>query len=222
MEEKGSAWKGLTVSQLKKLLAGTDDLLVLDSRKATDFTHGFIHGSISVGLEGRFSFWVRELIKHEQPIVVVAESGRERETLELLRVAGFHHLLGYLEGGMEAWTLAGEQVDLIIDILPDELLMDLNYDENLLVVDVRTEDEFRDGHVEGAQSIPLKDFADPASMALIQDTHNLYIHCGRGYRSVVAASILKRNGFHNLRNVLGGWDALKIVEGMPIVNKSST
>jgi rhodanese-related sulfurtransferase len=92
---------------------------------------------------------------------------------------------------------------------PDELMMDMPFDENLVVVDVRRETEFADGHIKGAVNLPLSNLTDPGSMADIDDTDNLYIHCGSGYRSVFAASLMKRQGIHNLRNVIGGWDKIK-------------
>jgi rhodanese-related sulfurtransferase len=87
--------------------------------------------------------------------------------------------------------------------------MDLPYDKNLVVVDVRKEAEFADGHVKGAVNIPLANMTDPGSMADIEESDNLYLHCAGGYRSVIAASLLKRQGIHNLRNITGGWAKIK-------------
>ena len=127
---------------------------------------------------------------------------------------GFSNIKGYLEGGFESWKKAGEKTDLIIEVEPDELAMDLPFDENLVVIDVRKEVEFADGHVKGAVNIPLGNMVDPGSMADIEDTDNLYLHCGSGFRSVVAASLLKRQGIHNLRNVVGGWSKIKEESGI--------
>jgi rhodanese-related sulfurtransferase len=87
--------------------------------------------------------------------------------------------------------------------------MDIPFDERLLVVDVRRETEFADGHVKDAVNIPLNEMTDPAMLANIDDHQNMYVHCAGGYRSVIAASLLKREGIHNLRNVLGGWNSIK-------------
>jgi rhodanese-related sulfurtransferase len=105
---------------------------------------------------------------------------------------------------------------MIIDVEPDELMMDMPFDENLVVVDVRRETEFADGHVKGAVNLPLNNLVDPGSMADIDDNENLYIHCGSGYRSVIAASLMKRQGIHNLRNVVGGWDKIKELEKVEV------
>jgi rhodanese-related sulfurtransferase len=98
---------------------------------------------------------------------------------------------------------------MIVNVEPDELAMDLPYDEKLVVVDVRRETEFADGHIKDAVNIPLSNFADPASMADLEEDQNIYVHCRSGYRSVVASSIIKKQGIHNLYNVLGGWEKIR-------------
>jgi rhodanese-related sulfurtransferase len=95
--------------------------------------------------------------------------------------------------------------------------MDMPFDNRLEVIDVRKPGEFDGGHVKGATNLPLSDMADILHIANIDADHNLYVHCAGGYRSVIACSLLKRQGFHNLRNVLGGWSKIKEVEKMPIV-----
>lgn len=195
--------------------------VILDTRKATIFTNGFVPGSISIGLEGRFAEWAGSLLNFTDPIVLVTEPGSEEETVLRLARVGFENVKGYLEGGYDAWKNAGEQIDMIINVEADELAMDIPFDENLVVVDVRKEIEFGAGHVKGAQNIPLENMTDPASMAYLEDTQNLYIHCAGGYRSVIASSLLKRQGIHNLHNVNGGWSAIKEVSSIPVEKESA-
>jgi hydroxyacylglutathione hydrolase len=128
---------------------------------------------------------------------------------------------GYMEGSFPAWSAAQNPIDMIIDVEADELAMDIPFDENLIVVDVRREAEFADGHVRDAVNIPLNDMADPGSMANLDDHHNIYLHCGGGYRSIIAASLLKRQGIHNLRNVAGGWGKIKEEPRIEIVRENS-
>jgi rhodanese-related sulfurtransferase len=99
--------------------------------------------------------------------------------------------------------------------------MDLPFDPNIVVVDVRKPTEFGDGHIKDAQNIPLIEMIDPASMANLEEEQNIYVHCAGGYRSVIAASMLKRQGIHNLRNVLGGWGKIKEQEKIETVKESS-
>lgn len=215
--------KGLTplsVAAFKEWM-NKEDVIVLDTRKAADFTQQFVPGSISIGLEGRFAEWAGSLLPFNKPIILVTEAGQEEESVVRLARVGFSDMQGYLEGGVEAWKAAGEQIDLIIDVEADELAMDLPYDKNLVVVDVRRETEFADGHIAGAVNIPLNEMTDPGTMANIQETQNLYVHCAGGYRSVIAASLLKRQGIHNLHNVLGGWGAIKEQKGIEVVKENS-
>ena len=128
---------------------------------------------------------------------------------------------GFLDGGYDAWAKADEKIDMIINIEADELAMDLPFDDRMVVIDVRRETEFADGHVKDAVNLPLNEMTDPASMANIDDEHNLYVHCAGGYRSVIAASLLKRQGLHNLRNVLGGWGSIKEQEKIEQAKETS-
>ena len=202
--------KGLTalgIDAFRKLM--NENILVLDTRHAAVFTKGFIPGSIFIGLEGRFAEWAGSLLPFDKPMILVTEPGKEEETVVRLSRVGFSSMLGYLKGSFDAWAAAGEPIDLIIDIEADELAMDIPHDPNLLVVDVRRETEYADGHVKDAQNLPLDEMTDVLNLAQFDDKQNLYVHCAGGYRSVIASSLLKRHGIHNLRNVLGGWGKIK-------------
>jgi hydroxyacylglutathione hydrolase len=202
--------KGLTplgVAEFKEKLK--EGVVAVDTRNSTMFAQGFVPGSISIGLEGRFAEWAGKLLPFDQPLILITETGEEKESVIRLSRVGLSKFDGFLEGGFEAWQKAGEQIDLVIDVEADELAMDIPFDDRLVVVDVRKEVEFADGHVKGAVNLPLEDLLDPGSMANIDDNDNLYVHCGSGYRSVIAISLMKRQGFHNLRNVVGGWSKIK-------------
>ncbi len=214
--------KGLTPlspDEFKK--AKEEDVITLDTRHATVFTQGFIPGSIFIGLEGRFAEWAGSLLSFDKPMLLVTEPGKEEESVIRLSRVGFDKIQGYLSGGFEAWQNAGEPVDMIIDIEADELAMDIPHDPNLVVVDVRRETEFADGHVAGAQNLPLNEMNDVLNLSHFEDNQNLYVHCAGGYRSVIAASLLKREGTHNLRNVLGGWGKIKEQKSIKVIKETS-
>src|SRR5207249_9346187 len=137
-----------------------------DTRKATDFTNGFVPGSLSIGLEGRFAEWAGSLLPFDRTIILVTENGKERESVIRLARVGFDKISGCLDGGFESWKKAGEEIDMIIDVEPDEFIMDLYYDDNLTVIDVRKPNEFAEGHLEGAVNIPLNTMADRKSTRL--------------------------------------------------------
>ena len=210
----------LSVNEFKDQLE-KNDVILLDTRHETEFTKGFVPGSIGIGLEGRFAEWAGSLLSFDKPILLVTAPGEEKESIIRLARVGFDKVQGYLKGGYEAWKNAGEEIDLIIDIEPDELLMDLPFDENLVVIDVRKPAEFAEGHLPDAVNIPLEEMNDPLNLATINDTDNLYLHCAGGYRSAIASSILKHHGFHNLRNIVGGWNKIIEQEKVKIVKEKS-
>ncbi len=189
-----------------------EKVTVLDTRQAEVFTQGYVPGSVSIGLEGRFAEWAGSLLPMDHTILLVTDDGMEKETIIRLSRVGFEKIGGYLQGGFAAWQQSGEPIDMIINVEADEVAMDLPFDPNMLIIDVRKEVEFADGHVKGAVNIPLGLMNDPLSIAAINDTDNVYLHCAGGYRSVIAASLLKQQGMHNLRNINGGFAALKAEE----------
>jgi glyoxylase-like metal-dependent hydrolase (beta-lactamase superfamily II)/rhodanese-related sulfurtransferase len=196
-----------TVEQFKEKI--DKGALVLDSRNQEEFTAGFIPGSIFIGLEGRFAEWAGSLLSFKDPLIVVTEKGKEEETIIRLARVGFENVEGYLKGGYAAWKDAGEKSDIIIDIDADELAMDIPFDDKLLVLDVRNPNEFNEGHVKDAMNLPLPEMVDVAQIASLEEDQNIYVHCAGGYRSVIAASLLKRQGYHNLRNITGGWSSIQ-------------
>ncbi len=198
-----------------------DDAIILDTRNSTMFTEGFVPGSISIGLDGRFAEWAGSLLPFDKPIVLVTEAGKEKESAIRLARVGFDQMTGYLEGGFETWKAAGETVDLVINVEPDEMALDLRFDPKLRVVDVRRETEYGDGHLAEAKNIPLETLTDPGTMAEFNDTDNIYLHCTGGYRSVIACSLFKRQGIHNLRNVNGGWNGIREIQGVEVVKENS-
>jgi hydroxyacylglutathione hydrolase len=210
----------LGVDEFKKIIS-RDGIILLDTRNETVFSKGFVPGSVNIGLDGRFAEWAGSLLPFDKEIILVTEIGKEKETIVRLARVGFDKIKGYLNGGFETWQKSGNNIDLIIDVDADELAMDLPFDKNLIVIDVRRETEFADGHIRDAVNIPLSEMNDPASMANLEETQNLYVHCGGGYRSIIAASLLKRQGIHNLRNVSGGWNKIKEQKSIEIVKENS-
>jgi hydroxyacylglutathione hydrolase len=214
--------QGLTPLSIEEVKdAVNNDVILLDTRRSEVFTQGFIPGSVFVGLEGRFAEWAGSLLPFDQKMVLITEAGKEKETIVRLARVGFSKVIGYVKGGFEAWKAAGEEIDMIIDVEADELAMDLPFDDNLVVVDVRKPVEFAEGHVVDAKNIPLNDLVDPLNMSMLEEEQNIYVHCQGGYRSVIASSLLKRQGYHNLRNVVGGWNKIKEQKKIKTIKESS-
>lgn len=204
---KAKSLQSLTLDEFKEKIK--NNTVILDTRNPDDFTNGFIPGSLFIGLKGRFAEWAGSLLPFDKPVVLITEEGKEEETVIRLARVGFENVEGYLAGGFETWKNAGEEVDLVINVEADELAMDIPFDSRLTVVDVRRMNEFAEGHVANAINMPLDEMADVAQIAQLEEDQNLYVHCKSGYRSVIAASLLKQQGYHNLRNVLGGWSKIK-------------
>jgi hydroxyacylglutathione hydrolase len=211
----------LTVQQFNEKIKQQDDIIIIDTRNADMFTQGFVPGSISIGLEGRFAEWAGMLLPFNKPFLLVTETGKEKESVVRLSRVGFDKMEGYLQGGFEAWQQAGKPVDMVINVEADELAMDIAFDDKLVVLDVRRETEFADGHVKNAINLPLDEMTDVVNIANIEEHNNVYVHCAGGYRSVIATSILKKEGIHNIRNVVGGWAKIKEQQNIETAKETS-
>ncbi|MDG1027969.1 MAG: MBL fold metallo-hydrolase [Flavobacteriaceae bacterium] len=198
--------KGLNPDAFE-LLANESGAIIIDVRHQNDFVKGHIPQSIFIGLDGGFAPWVGALIGNvEQPLLIISPEGREEETITRLSRVGFDHTLGYLEGGFDAWKNSGKEYDIISGIGAKDL-EGLIKEKKLAVFDVRKESEYLSEHVPNAQNTPLDFLNDHLNQFPEKDT--FYVHCAGGYRSVIAASILKKRGVHNLVDVQGGFKAIK-------------
>jgi len=182
--------------------------LVLDTRSKDIFPKGFIPGSVFIGIEDKFAPWAGALIHDiQQPILIIADEGREEEVVIRLARVGYDNTLGYLKGGITAWKNAGNEIDKIEEITAAhfEDLYHSNPD-TINILDVRKESEFNAQHLLAAKNFPL-DFIN-RNMSMLDKSGKYYVHCAGGYRSLIASSILKSRGFHKVVNILGGFKAL--------------
>ncbi|MBL6665896.1 MBL fold metallo-hydrolase [Flavobacteriaceae bacterium] len=198
--------KGLNPDAFE-LLANESGAIIIDVRHQNDFVKGHIPQSIFIGLDGGFAPWVGALIGNvKQPLLIISPQGREEETITRLSRVGFDHTLGYLEGGFEAWKNSGKEYDIISSIVAKDLEGFIK-EKKVDVFDVRKESEYISEHIPNAQNTPLDFLNDHLNQFPEKDT--FYVHCAGGYRSVIAASILKKRGIHNLVDVQGGFKAIK-------------
>jgi len=190
--------------------------LVIDVRDAAEFGAGFIPNSINIGLNGQFAPWVGALVPDlRQPIALVTPAGKEEETVVRLARVGYDQCIGYLDGGFEAWQKAGKEVDTIPSVTAEEFARQHQRTPSVPVIDVRREGEFNGEHLAGAANVPLDNLND--FMPQLNRDQPAYIHCAGGYRSMVAASILKARGFDKLINIEGGITAMKKIEPLTLV-----
>ncbi|MCB0644201.1 MAG: rhodanese-like domain-containing protein, partial [Phaeodactylibacter sp.] len=179
--------------------------IMLDTRTKEEFVKGFVPNSIFIGLDGSFAPWVGALIPDlMHPILVIAEPGREEEVVKRLARVGYDNAIGYLEGGFDNWKNSGKEVDAVETISIKELEQRLPAAEDMKVLDVRKPGEFGAEHIEDALSFPL-DYIN-SNMDRVSKDQKYFVHCRSGYRSTIAASILKARGFEHLVNIHGVFD----------------
>jgi hydroxyacylglutathione hydrolase len=184
--------------------------LILDTRAVDDFEKGFIPGSLFIGLDGTFAVWVGTLVDINIPLLVVAAPGKEREAILRLARVGYEKVVGYLDGGIDAWKNAGFPVDTVSSVSPEEFAADVKSGKSEReIIDVRRPGEYEAGHVKGSDLLCLTNFSNPKNLEQLSPEKPYYLHCAGGYRSVIATSILKAKGFTNIVNVHKGWGGIK-------------
>ena len=195
----------LSPSQFEAI-ANQSGAVILDVRSADEFSKGHIPNSIFIGIDGGFAPWVGTLIGDTQhPIILVTPQGREEETITRLSRVGFDNTLGYLEGGITAWTAARKDIEQIENITAAQLQTKI--EEGAALFDVRKENEYDSVHIPNAILIPLDKINESFNHHDFEKA--FYLHCAGGYRSMIALSILKNRGFHGGVNVVGGMKAIK-------------
>lgn len=193
--------------------------VIIDTRVPDVFELGFIPGAYNFGLNGQYAIWAATLLDISQPVVIVAEEGKERESIERLTRVGFDHIAGYLKGSFQAWKDADKQYDMVISVDAEEFELDVKHAENIKVLDVRKPGEYNDLHVKDALNYPLDRLMTDYKQ--LDPDQEYLVHCAGGYRSMVAASVLRSKGFQRVKNVYGGFGAIKNTE-LPLESAHKT
>jgi len=189
--------------------ANSTGAVMLDVRGQQDFAAGHIPRSIFIGIDGGFAPWVGTLIKDiEQAILLIVEPERLEETITRLSRVGFDNVLGYLEGGFDTWRSSGKEIDVVVSITAEEYA-ERYQTERKTSFDVRKESEYEAEHVDGALNTPLSSINEHLNVFPDDD---FFLHCAGGYRSMIASSILKSRGVHNMIDVQGGFSAIKTTD----------
>ena len=189
-----------------EVVANEERPLVLDTRPAAEFAKGFVPNGINIGLDSNFAMWVGEMIPDiKQTILLIAAPGTEEESIIRLSRVGYDNTIGYLKGGFPAWKAAGKEVDTVDRINAAEFAK--RYTSDPVVIDVRKQSEFDSEHVVGAINVPLNQINK--HLAQFPKDKPFIVHCAGGYRSMIAASILKQRGWDNFVDVEGGFGAIK-------------
>ncbi|WP_378186845.1 rhodanese-like domain-containing protein [Aquimarina sp. W85] len=199
------ATKALTPDEFE-LIANETGALMLDTRDANDFAKGFIPNSINIGLDGNFAQWVGEMIPDiKQPILLITDAGKQEEAITRLSRVGYDYTVGYLKGGFTSWQELGKDIETIDRITSSEFEKEYK-NHKPLVIDVRKKSEYQSEHVIDAVNIPLNEINQHLSQ--FPKNKPFVIHCAGGYRSMIAAAILKQRGWDNFEDVIGGFKAI--------------
>jgi rhodanese-related sulfurtransferase len=203
--EKGQ--RAFSVNEFEVVI-NESKVLILDTRRAEIFAKGFIPNSLNIGLESNFASWVGELILDiKQEIIIVAENNEKvKEAIIRLSRVGYDNAIGYLEGGFEAWQNAGKEINIVHRITAEQLEKHCNQ-EKQIIIDVRKVSEFQSEHLVDAINIPLNVLHN--HLAGFPRDKAFILHCAGGYRSMIAASMLKQKGFDNFVDVIGGFNDIK-------------
>jgi rhodanese-related sulfurtransferase len=192
--------KALSISAFKDAVA--TGATILDTRKADDFEKGFVPGAINIGLNGQFAVWVGTLVDISKPLVLVTDEGAEEETVLRLARVGYENVIGYLKDGVGGWD---SSLSTIRSISAEDMSAEMK--KGSVVVDVRKQGEWNTAHIKHATFLPLADF--PAITEPMDRDQPYLVHCGGGYRSMTAISIMTKQGFKNLTNIYGGFGAMQ-------------
>ncbi len=202
--------KGLVAldPQAFEVMANQTGALILDTRDPQIFAKGFVPNAINIGLNGQFAPWVGALITDlKQQLLLVTEDSKAEETITRLARVGYDNTIGYLAGGIESWKNAGKEIDNITSITALEFEKIASNDEKITALDVRKPGEYEAEHLETTLARPL-DYINEWT-AEMEPGQTYYIHCAGGYRSMIAASILKSRGIENVIDIAGGYAAIK-------------
>lgn len=201
--------KPLSVPQFKEAVKG--GALILDTRNPEEFEKGFIPGSLNIGLNGQYAVWVGTLLDIKRPLVLITEPNKEAEAVLRLARVGYENVTGYLQGGVNAWD---GKLDTVKSITAEQMMKEV--EKNIDVLDVRKPGEWSVSHLRNARFVPLSEM--PGNTENLSKEAPYIVHCGGGYRSMIAISIMKQHGFKNLINVYGGFGAM-VNAGMEMVTE---
>ncbi|GGF17206.1 MBL fold metallo-hydrolase [Echinicola rosea] len=198
-------------------VANDTGAVLLDTRSPQVFAQGFIPNAVNIGIDGSFAVWVGTMIPDvKQKILVIAEEGREEEVITRLARVGYDFALGYLKGGFEAWKAAGNEVDTITSLQPEEVAKVTKDNPNAVILDVRKQSEYDSEHVKGAEHAPL-DYINE-HMGQLEKDKTYFVHCAGGYRSMIFASTMRARGYDNLVDISGGFKAIKESEAFDLTD----
>jgi rhodanese-related sulfurtransferase len=193
-------------------LSKDDSVQIIDTRIDSEFLQGYIPGAIHVALDEIKTLNALKIMEQDCPIILVCSEGTEELVIKRFELLGYTQVKGYLKGGFTTWFEADQKIDLIIEVEVDELAMDIPFDEYLMILDIRTEEVYDKAHIKDSINLPIIEFGDPGAMSELDEHFNIYLIDDLGKQLLLAASVLKKQGIHNIRIVQDGWDAVEFLK----------
>ncbi len=193
-------------------LSKDDSVQIIDTRIDSEFLQGYIPGAIHVALDEIKTLNALKIMEQDCPIILVCSEGTEELVIKRFELLGYTQVKGYLKGGFTTWIEADQKIDLIIEVEVDELAMDIPFDEYLMILDIRTEEVYDKAHIKDSINLPIIEFGDPGAMSELDEHFNIYLIDDLGKQLLLAASVLKKQGIHNIRIVQDGWDAVEFLK----------
>ncbi len=193
-------------------LSKDDSVQIIDTRIDSEFLQGYIPGAIHVALDEIKTLNALKIMEQDCPIILVCTEGTEELVIKRFELLGYTQVKGYLKGGFTTWFEADQKIDLIIEVEVDELAMDIPFDEYLMILDIRTEEVYDKAHIKDSINLPIIEFGDPGAMSELDEHFNIYLIDDLGKQLLLAASVLKKQGIHNIRIVQDGWDAVEFLK----------
>jgi len=197
-----------------------DYKLIIDARPTDAFVNGYLKGAINIILNEHFDARANYFSELHNEVLIIAQEDHLNDLKELVGDNLKKKVIGVLTQNFETWQKNNLPLDMIINVDSYELKLDIQHDDKAIVLDVRTDIQYNDEHVVGAVNMQMNDFRDPAKIGLLDENSNLYLHCNGGTRSVLLTSVLKRNGFHNVRNIEGGFKAVLADGNIPLTSNN--
>ena len=193
-------------------LSKDDSVQIIDTRIDSEFLQGYIPGAIHIALDEIKTLNALKIMEQDCPIILVCSEGTEELIIKRFELLGYTQVKGYLKGGFTTWVEADQKIDLIIEVEVDELAMDIPFDEYLMILDIRTEEVYDKAHIKDSINLPIIEFGDPGAMSELDEHFNIYLIDDLGKQLLLAASVLKKQGIHNIRIVQDGWDAVEFLK----------
>ena len=201
---------GCDALELDRVLALREEgALVIDTRDQAAFAQGHVEGSVNIALDGRFAEYAGSVVRPHEQIVLVSDPGTEVEARTRLARIGFDEVAGHLDGPYRAMQQHPEHVERASRLTADEFAQRRESVQDLLVLDVRGPAETAEGMVEGALEVPVGSMRDRLEELQDYSERPVVVMCAGGYRSSIAASLLRSNGFTDVSDLVGGYAALE-------------